>query len=511
MAISVDVADDGAVRVRSSDIGVFVQHFGSRLSSEGLLLETDASLPRGREIDLRLGLDEGLDLVEAVAMVAWKRRPTGGQPAAVGLHLLAVTSGAEFIQRLVDERAEAGRSIFDLETAAPVSEDGEPIAADQIDRMIASRGERSAASDLFVEDDGAESVAEEPEDTPDFAPGFGKSETWNQQLQAGMPQSVSNWLGGADRPGGAVRTPDTVDEEPTSDASGESDISSEAAGLSEQAGEGVGDSSRASGGASSENTTEPGAPSSSAAANRPSDPEAPGAAPAASGPQTGTEDWRSANPEVKPPPDEDSPTGPFADVDVGRTENGPATPKRSGPIKMKLAADRQPAETSASESLSGALASSFVEASRRAENLLKDDAPKVVESPSSGPTDAEALSTVVLRPDQMKQMVERARGRAEDEDSGGSVEGAVEGSVESSVESAEPSATSGASAASEEPAPPESAPDPEPSQLSIDPSVLQTEPDEPFGYPQEERSPMLIISVIVALIAVALVLWLVLG
>ena len=196
---------------------------------------------------------------------------------------------------------------------------------------------------------------------------------------------------------------------------------------------------------------------------------------------------------------------------------------------LKLAADRQPSGGSASESLSGALESSFVEASRRAENLLRDDPPKVSEPPSQTP--AEALSTVVLKPEEMKRMVDRARDRAEQEegvepesgaDQGGALGGGMaaesppaeaavatpaapaRGTDEAVAEQAAPPATSPPSAAEETP------PEPEPSLLNMDRAVLQSAAEDDFGYPQEDRTPMMIVGGIVLLIVVGLVLWLIL-
>lgn len=456
MAITVHVADDGAVRVRTPDIGAFVQHFGPRISSKGLLLETQEPLPRGREIELRMGLDEGLDLIEAVAMVAWKRRPAGDQPAAVGLHLLAVTSGAEFIQRLVDERAQGGRPVFDLELASPLSEDGSPIEADQIDRMIARRGDRSVAADLHVEAGDAEPVVEpEAEDAPDFAPGFGKSETWNQKLQAGMPRSVSNWLDG---PGRAAPSPQVPQDRAQPAGSAESDSPPSGADAS----------------ASVEET-----------AGRASD--------------KGAESWRSTSSEVKPPEGYEQLGGPLDRATSLGTEADTSV-KRSGPIKVKLPADRQPSRGSASESLSGALESSFVEASRRAESLLRDPSPH--ETPSSSAS-AEALSTVVLNPDEMKRVVERVRGRAE-------TEAQAEHPPRSEGQPAEE--VGGAVAPSPEPkVPGEELDGPEPSLLNLDRSMLEPAAEAEFGYPREDRTPMIIVGGIVLLIVVGLILWLAFG
>ena len=466
MTITVDVAEDGVVRVRTADIGTFVQHFGSRISGRGVLLETQESLPRGRELELRMGLEEGLDLIEAVAMVAWKRRRAGDQSAAVGLHLLAVTSGSEFIQRLVQERTEAGRPVFDLDVAAPVSEDGTPIEADQIDRMIADRGERSAAADLTVEEEESSDAAESEEDSPDFAPGFGKSRTWNQQVQVGMPRSVSSLLGETE-PSAAGRQ---------AEADG---IRGEGAKASEPS-------------APKHSERDEGKPPAPARASAPAVAEEKRASDA-----TDRESWRSADPEVQPPEstsdDEPPAPGPLTASATSTTGSEPPKARKPGPIKMKLAADRQPSSSSASESLSGALESSFVEASRRAENLLREPSARPSEK-----TPAEALSTVVVKADEMKRMVERARVRAEEAERGTPEAGSGGTRIDES-ESERSSAED------------ETPPDPEPSLLNLDRAVLQSTTEDEFGYPQEDRTPMIIVGGIVLLIAVGLVLWLVLG
>ena len=538
MAIIVDLADGGTVQVRAPDIGAFVQHFGARISTKGLLLETADALPRGRELELRMGLDEGLDLIEAVAMVAWTRRQAGDQPAAVGLHLLAVSSGAEFIQRLTDEREQAGRPVFDLDLASPMSEDGSPIEADQIDRMIASRGERSVAADLEVDAPEPDPSSQESEDAPDFAPGFGKSETWNQDLQAEMPQSVSSWLG---------------DRESTSDGNGKQRAArSEGRDPEAREPEALQPKARAADPPPVERTSPAGAEAQKAAPSAgwspPDRPSAsrevsskepsPGGAeqlrpkknaggPGGSSARTGegAEPWKSSSPEVQPPAEIAPDSGPLKRDPA--PEPPPEAAKRSGPIKMKLAADRQPSGGSASESLSGALESSFVEASRRANNLLTDDHLKVDSLDSVPP---ESLSTVVLKPDEMKRMVDRVRDRVEAEQAeetqpvrGTSPEPqAAPAAAESrTTEGKPPGETHGATPPSvraegsaERPVASPSVDgqmaEADPSLLNIDRSILESTDDESFSYPQEDRTPAIFVGGIVLLIVVALILWLIL-
>lgn len=506
MAIKIEMNGEHKIDVVASDIAEFIGHFSQHLSTESVFLETNLRPPRGRELQLSMRLSDGFELVNSLAMVAWQRNPHSDSPVngGIALHLLKLEQGTEFLERLVREHEAAGGVAFSADRAAPMTEDGSPPPADALDQMMAQRGDRSATAELGSVELPVKADPSE-EKGPEFAPGFGKADLWDSEVAVEIPGQVNEWLAEQKMPGQKeAETP--LPPLPSVEDAGAGDGGSETGAQQPQ---------RSSG----------------------SDPEV-----AAS---------RASSPKV-----------------------------RSGPIKMKLAADRQPGgsseDTAPTVDPPASSSSSFVEASRRATELISEStAPPMPSKPAEVTSEAAqadapqlsdesilgeqaALSTVAIKPGELKKMMDRggsdereipatagmagstqseggAKAGLSDLGSSDGVEAEfADGSLNStgpevlrSPQESEPlaaaesataksatakSATEVGKTGTGEAGSDDSVGENSAQALSLDPEILhdagssaRAEPG--FGYKDEDRSPLVIVGVIVAVIVIALILW----
>lgn len=488
MTIHIDLVGDDQVQVVAGDIAEFIGHFSEHLSREGVFLETDLVPVRGRELQLTMRLEEGLVLVRGSAMVAWRRqqRAESSIRSAIALHLLEIEEGSEFLERLVREHVSSGGVAFSVDQGAPLTDDGSPPPADALDRMMAQRGDRKAIAELEdtvgeVQDHGVGS----DENAPDFAPGFGKSDLWDSEVALEIPGQVNDWL--EERPEAATRA--------------------------------VGEPSPAK-----KNAVPPPPP--------PTSPPVAARVPEPPGVQL---------PEAAPAPSQDSAPEPTGVREAASQVPKEAQTPRSGPIKMKLAADRQPDSSPSFEAHTRTPeptpSRSFVEASRRVTELMKEGAMTPMTPSSSGSVTGVAagdglpqgedptLATVAIKPGDLAKMLERqaaAQGKSEGMAAPAKTPRPMTESAELELsrvgrQLAEQAARASGSVSAPAPADQTGVttqPDAgEPSssyksELVIDPEVMgEADLVSGYGYPEEDRTPMVVVGVLVAVILIALVVW----
>ncbi len=471
MTIHIELVGDDRVEVVAGDIADFIGHFSEHLSREGVFLETDLALDRGRELQLSMRLEDGFVLVRGSVMVAWQRqqRADSSIRSGVAMHLLEIAEGSEFLERLVREHESSGGLAFTVDRDAPLTDDGGPLPPDALDQMMTQHGDLRAIAELKDVVVAQDREVDLDENAPEFAPGFGKADSWDSEVGLEIPGQVNNWL--------------------------------------------------------QQQSVSPLPPAASPASASP---------PAA--PTHVTE-----RPDVQQPLA--APQQPLAASVRGLANRGQAAdqpaeePKvrRSGPIKMKLAADRQPDSSPSFQAQVPAReptqSSSFVEASRRVTELMGEGSrtrmkPMVPSSSGSvtgavrGSSQSRAedptLATVAIKPGELANMLERqaaahaasSQGRAENAKRESSRVG------EPLVRSAVGATESGAASAFADQTlvtKPSDAGEPSSSnksELVIDPEVMgEADSVSGYGYPEEDRTPMLIIGVLVAVIVIALVVW----
>ena len=500
VAIQIDLVGEDRVDVVADDIVEFIGRFSKHLSREGIFLETDLILERGRELELTLRLADGFALVRGSTMVAWQRQQQEGStiPSGVALHLLEIKEGTEFLDRLVREHESAGGVPFTVDREAPLTIDGSPPPADALDQMMAQRGDQKPTATL-KDVQATDRTEVLNEDSPDFAPGFGKAGPWDREVAPEIPGQVTGWL---EEQSAAVRPP-----------------------VARPAAETVGTPSSAivppPAGSATPSSSPASVPSADSEEAAPAVPAA--SVPASSVPASGLEASTLLElPEIELPTATAKP-----EPTIRPRPAQKAQASRSGPIKMKLAADRQPGSDSIDPAQAGAPSGSFVEASRRVTELMKEGSKPSISPTSSGSvtgrtssgsaSQAEdpALATVAIKPGEIAQMLKRQE----------AAQSSVGGRSDSAASSAEPElsrlsqqlqqhqakapvapATGSATASVVETGSAESGT--YQSQLVVDPDVV-SEADLAAGYglPEEDRTPMVVIGVLVAVIVIALIVW----
>ena len=214
MALQVQINPEQIV-VEVVDFGEFVDTYGSLLSRDGVLVQTDdGSLPKGHEVDVIFQLEDGFRVVEGRGLVAWSRSSRGGRLAGVGLHFLSLAEeSGEMIDRMVQSLVEEGGEPFSVDREAPTPQETVLAAPTTAEAKPETAGAASPRPDSTEpESPLPESLLRvDPRDlddqglapglegkgagsSPEFAPGMGKAEEMQGELRPEMPGSVASLL-----------------------------------------------------------------------------------------------------------------------------------------------------------------------------------------------------------------------------------------------------------------------------------------------------------------------------
>ncbi|MEE8277126.1 MAG: PilZ domain-containing protein [Thermoanaerobaculia bacterium] len=173
----------GELVLEFGSVREFLEHCSSRLSEEGMFVESEALEELGTEVEFQVGVSGGFRLFSGRGEVAW-RRPAGlaGEPAGVAIRFLDLDKPSRrLLYRVAESYRREGATLFDLDRApAPSAEispgevptfDEPPATAEPIDEdlkrtevisldSLAPLEEVTPVDRVGVEED--EAVVEEP-------------------------------------------------------------------------------------------------------------------------------------------------------------------------------------------------------------------------------------------------------------------------------------------------------------------------------------------------------------
>ncbi len=155
------------VELRFSSFSKFVSQYVANVSTGGMFIVTQDTLPAGTPVEFRLALADGFPLIEGTAEVVWVRgsgQALEGPPGMAVRFLKLDESGRELIGRMVEQRLQSGEGVFEVGEAAapPVEAGGDPfdvashapetpakVAFDVFPAPAAPDGESPAGSGAF--------------------------------------------------------------------------------------------------------------------------------------------------------------------------------------------------------------------------------------------------------------------------------------------------------------------------------------------------------------------------
>jgi len=169
------------VELRFSSFSKFVSQYVANVSTGGMFIVTQETLPAGTPVEFRLALADGFPLIEGTAQIVWvrdSRQALEGPPGMAVRFLKLDESGRELISRMVEQRRQSGEGVFEVgeATASPVGAGGDPfdvashapetpapVAFDVFPAPAAEEGEFPGVSGAFhvtgVRDEAAEGRA----------------------------------------------------------------------------------------------------------------------------------------------------------------------------------------------------------------------------------------------------------------------------------------------------------------------------------------------------------------
>ena len=191
-------ASEKGVEVVVDDFREFVETYSSRISRDGVFIETSEQLGRGQVADVEMRLADGFVLIRAKAMVAWNRGLDDalGRPQGIGLHFLEIDPDcSELLDRIVAEHEEQGGLVFGVDREAPSAGKSRGATSERLHSIVADReGRGTSLEGISGRAKGAIDVMPEPEDAG-FAPGMergGHDETLPE-----MGDKLTSMLSGA--------------------------------------------------------------------------------------------------------------------------------------------------------------------------------------------------------------------------------------------------------------------------------------------------------------------------
>ena len=192
---------EGLVEVIVDDFREFVDTYSSRVSRDGVFIETPDKLDRGQLTVVQLRLADGFMLVKAQAMVAWNRGDDDalGRPEGIGFHFLEIDPDCtDLLDRIVAEHKEQGGLAFSVDREAPGGDNQRGASEERLHSIVADReGGESSLEGIEGRAKGAIDVMPDPDDGG-FAPGMergGQDETLPE-----MGDKLDSMLAGSNEP-----------------------------------------------------------------------------------------------------------------------------------------------------------------------------------------------------------------------------------------------------------------------------------------------------------------------
>ena len=106
----------------------FIDRSSSRLSEEGLFVETEAAMEAGERLEFQVRVSSGLRLLKGRGEVAWRRLPgETGEAAGVAIRFLELDEPSQrLLSKVLDSHRREGRELLDLGGPLPTDESPPP-------------------------------------------------------------------------------------------------------------------------------------------------------------------------------------------------------------------------------------------------------------------------------------------------------------------------------------------------------------------------------------------------